>query len=56
MKKLQPLWHLLQPDALFIWSNEMNDLFQQPKLGIIHEIENGITIFDKTKLTFLATD
>ena len=34
----------------------MNDLFHEFNLAIIHEIENGITIFDKNKLTCLATD
>ena len=31
-------------------------LFLESKLAIIHEIETGITIFDKTKPTYLATD
>ena len=35
---------------LFIWSNQINDLFLELKLAIIHEIENGISIFDKTNL------
>ena len=55
-EKLQQLQHLLQPDTPFIWSNQMNDLFLESKLAIIHEIENGINIFDKTKPTYLATD
>ena len=40
----------------FIWSNQMNDLFRESKLAIIHEIENSITIFDKTKPICLAID
>ena len=55
-EKLQLLPHLLQSDTPFIWSNQMNDLFPESKLAIIHEIENGIIIFDKTKPTCLATD
>ena len=33
---------------LFIWSNQINDLFLELKLATIYKIENGITIFDKT--------
>ena len=55
-EKLQPIWHLLQPDTPTVCINHMNNLFQKSKLAIIHEIENGITIFDKTKPTSMATD
>ena len=47
---------MLQPDKPTICINHMNNLFQKSKLAIIHEIENGITIFDKTKPTSMTTD
>ena len=55
-EKLQPFWHLLQPNTPFVWNNYLNELFQESKSVILREIENGIAIFDKTKPTCLATD
>ena len=47
-EKLQPFRHLLQPNTLFMWSNQLDGLFRESKSDIIQEIENGISISDKT--------
>lgn len=55
-KSLNPFRHLLKPNTPFVWTNQLNNVFQESKLFIISEIESGITIFDKEKPTCLATD
>ncbi len=46
----------LKPGTPFIWNDKFNQLFEESKLAIISEIENGVRIFDKSKPTCLATD
>ena len=53
---LQPFRHLLRPNTPFVWTNQLDELFKLSKNIIISQIEEGIRIFDKTKLTCLATD
>ena len=40
----------------FIWTDQLDRLFQESKSLIINEIHKGVEIFDKTKPTCLATD
>jgi len=53
---LQPFRHLLQPSTPFIWTNNLNQIFQQSKKHIIQEVVQGIKIFDRDAPTCLATD
>ena len=53
---MQPFRHLLKPETLFLWTNQLNTLFEESKLAIVREIEEGVRIFDKTKPTCLTTD
>lgn len=51
-----PFCQLLKPGAPFVWDNDLNNLFEESKSMIIDEIEEGVRIFDKSKLTCLAID
>lgn len=53
---MQPFRQLLKPGNVFTWSKEIDDLFEESKQLIIDEIQEGVTIFDKSKPTCLATD
>ena len=45
-----------QPQAASLTHDELNRLFEESKLAIISDIEDGVRIFDKSKPTCLATD
>ncbi|KAK3884222.1 hypothetical protein Pcinc_011498 [Petrolisthes cinctipes] len=53
---MQPFRHLLKPGSHFEWTKELDHLFEESKSVIIHEIQKGVEIFDKTRPTCLATD
>ncbi len=53
---MQPFRHLMKPGTPFVWSSELDELFEESKQAIIREIEEGVRIFDKSKPTCLATD
>ncbi|MEL6803706.1 MAG: RNase H-like domain-containing protein, partial [Bacteroidota bacterium] len=53
---MEPFRKLLKSDKRFYWNEELQDLFEQSKLTIIKQIEEGVKIFDKNKPTCLATD
>ena len=53
---MQPFRHLMKPGNPFIWTNELEELFEESKRIIVQEIEEGVRIFDKSKPTCLATD
>ena len=55
-KETQPFRDLLKPKATFLWTNELEDLFQKSKRNIINEMEEGVKIFDKARPTCIATD
>ena len=54
--KMEPFRSLLKPKTTFTWTDELDSLFEESKLKIIQEIEEGVKIFDKSKPTCLATD
>ena len=54
--QMLPFRKLLQRGTPFSWTDELERLFQASKTQIIHEIENGVRIFDRNKPTCLATD
>ena len=51
-----PFGGLLKPAAPFCWDDNLDRLFEESKTVITTEIANGVKIFDKIKLTCLATD
>ncbi len=53
---MQPFRQLLKPGTKFLWNDHLNNLFEESKLTIVKEIEEGVRIFDPTKPTCLATD
>ena len=53
---MNPFRDLLKSNAKFQWDDEMEKIFQQSKLAIVNQIENGVKIFDKSRPTCLATD
>lgn len=55
-ERILPFCQLLKPGAPFAWDNDLNNLFEESKSMIIDEIEEGVRIFDKSKLTCLAID
>ena len=55
-QRMAPFRNLLKPGILFHWTDELNQLFNKSKDVIIHEIHEGVRIFDKSKPTCLATD
>ena len=40
----------------FTWSMELDDMFRESKDVIVEAIERGVSTFDKTKPTCIATD
>ena len=54
--RMAPFRQLLKHGAPFHWDNHLNSLFEESKMVIVSEIEEGVQIFDKTKPTCLATD
>lgn len=56
VEKMNPFRQLLKHNAPFEWTSELKNLFQISRKVIIKEIEHGVRIFDRSKLTFLATD
>lgn len=54
--QLLPFRELLKPGVPFIWTDELNKLFERSKSVIITEIEDGVRIFEKSRPTCLATD
>ena len=53
---MRPFRHLMKPGTPFVWTDELEELFEQSKRAIVNEIEEGVRIYDKSKPTCLATD
>ncbi len=51
-----PFRELLKPSNQFYWDNSLQQAFEKSKSTITEEINHGVRIFDKSKLTCLATD
>ena len=54
--KMLPFRTLLKPSTKFEWTEELDKAFQISKKAIAEEIEHGVRIYDKSKVTCLATD
>ena len=53
---MAPFRQLLKPSNKFEWTEELDQLFEKSKQKIIQEIQQGVQIFEKEKLTCLSTD
>ena len=53
---MQPFRDLLKPGVKFLWTEEMQTLFDKAKQHIVELIQEGVRIFDMTRKTCLATD
>ena len=54
--KMMPFRQLLKPNTPFQWNEDLQILFEESKLVIANEIEDGVRIFDPNRSTCLATD
>lgn len=54
-EKMIPFRQLLKHNAPFEWTSELENLFQISIKAIIKESKHGVRIFDRSKLTCLAT-
>ena len=54
--QMLPFRDLLKPSTKFYWDEHLQKAFNQSKITITNEIEKGVSIFDKSKTTCLATD
>ena len=41
-----PFRHLLKPSTPFVWTPELDGLFEESKKVIVAEIQEGVRIFD----------
>ena len=55
-ERMLPFRELLKPGTHFAWNEELQELFEESKRIIANDIQEGVTIFDPTKPTCLATD
>ena len=54
--KMAPFRNLLKPGTRFIWTKDLDDLFEESKAVITHEIHRGVEIYDKGLPTCLVSD
>ena len=53
---MAPFRHLLQPKTPFVWTDELDKLFEESKHVIVQKISEGVFLFDTEIPTCLATD
>ena len=53
---MEPFRELLKSGSKFEWSTELDHAFQASKTTIVKEIVEGVKIFEKSRITCLATD
>lgn len=51
-----PFRDLLKPSTPFYWDETLQKLFESAKTEILQQIVNGVNMFDKNRITCLATD
>ena len=54
--RMLPFRQLLKPGNAFAWNADLEEAFTASKQIIEKEIEKGVSIFDKSKATCIATD
>ena len=55
-ERMLPFRELLKPGTPFNWNEHLQNVFDESKLLIVSEIEEGVRIFDPKRPTCLATD
>ena len=55
-KRMEPFRQYLKPNTTFVWTDELDIIFNESKQVIVQEIEKGVQIFDMSKPTCLTTD
>ena len=55
-KQMKPFRHLLKPSTRFVWTEELQNAFEESKSMIIQEMRDGVRLFDKSRSTCLMTD
>ena len=53
---MQPFRDLLKKGTKFVWTEELQELFEEAKEHIVELVKEGVRIFDISKPTCLATD
>ena len=55
-KEMKPFRHLLKPSTKFVWTEELQRVFEQSKEAMLEAMRVGVRLFDPTRTTNLATD
>ena len=55
-REMQPFRHLLKPKSPFVWTEELDKLFQKSKGQLIEGMKEGVRLFDCSLPTCLAHD
>ena len=53
---MAPFRALLKPSTHFYWDDALQKLFNNAKTEIVEQTQNGVRMFDKSRVTCLATD
>ena len=53
---MAPFRALLKPSTPFYWDDALQKLFNNAKTEIVEQIQNGVRMFEKSRVTCLATD
>ena len=53
---MRPFRPFLSPKTPFVWTDELQECFEDSKADIIKAIKHGVTIYDPKKITCLRTD
>lgn len=55
-QQMKPFRSLLKPSTKFVWTAELDEIFNRSKEVIINEMKEGVRLFDPARTTCLATD
>ena len=53
---MEPFRRFLSPKVKFVWTEQLNSIFEESKLRIVDAIKEGVKIFDITRRTCFRTD
>ena len=53
---MEPFRPFLSPRVGFVWTDELDELFELSKVKIVEAIKEGVRIFDLGRMTALSTD
>jgi hypothetical protein len=52
---MEPFRALLKPSETFLWTDDHQQAFELSKASIMGDIQKGVTIFDMSRPTCMAT-